>query len=485
MRFLVKLHPEITIKSKDVRKRFIRLLESNMRLILGQNEIPAAVQNQWDKIRVTVKSDLPEHREKTEFLLARIPGVDQCLVVQESEYSDLDDIFQQVKAVWQHQLAGKSFAVRVKRKGDQSFTSTEVAAYVGGGLNQFCQTGGVKLKNPDITIHLEIDRNKLILVERKFKGLGGMPLPSQEDALSLMSGGFDSGVASYQMIRRGAKTHYCFFNLGGKEHEIGVREVSHYLWKNYSPSHRVKFIAVDFEPIVADILENVESGYMGVILKRMMLRAASLVADNLQINGLVTGECLGQVSSQTLSNLHVIDQVTDKLVVRPLICSDKAEIIDLARKIGTEDFAKSMPEYCGVISIKPNVKAPLDKVLEQEAKCNLELIQQVVRAANVEDIKKLGEKSEREIIAVESSSDLKPGEVLLDIRAPVEREHHPLSIEHCSIEAIPFYKLATEYGVLDQSKTYYLYCDRGVMSKMQALVLKERGFNNIKVYRPD
>ena len=485
MRFLVKLHPEITIKSKDVRKRFIRLLESNMRLILGQNHIPSSIQNQWDKILVNVQSDDREVCAKVEFLLARIPGVDQCLVVQESEYTDLDDIYQQVKAVWQNQLKGKTFAVRVKRKGDQDFTSTEVAAYVGGGLNQFCETGGVKLKNPDVTIHLEIDRNKLILVERKFRGLGGMPLPSQEDVLSLMSGGFDSGVASYQMIRRGAKTHFCFFNLGGREHEIGVREVSHYLWKTYSPSHRVKFIAIDFEPIVADILENVESGYMGVILKRMMLRAASIAADNLQIKGLVTGECLGQVSSQTLSNLHVIDQVTDKLVVRPLICSDKADIIDVARQIGTEDFAKSMPEYCGVISIKPNVKAPLDKVLEQETKCNLALIEQVVSAANVEDIKTLGEKTEREIVAVESSSALQPGEVLLDIRAPAEREHHPLQISHCTIEAMPFYKLATDFGDLDQNRAYYLYCDRGVMSKMQALVLKERGFKNIKVYRPE
>ncbi|BDX07539.1 tRNA uracil 4-sulfurtransferase ThiI [Planctobacterium marinum] len=484
MRFLVKLHPEITIKSKDVRKRFIRLLESNIRLILGQNHISATIQNQWDKILVNVKSDDSEVCTKVEYLLARIPGVDQILVVQESEYTDLDDIYQQVKAVWHNQLQGKTFAVRVKRKGNQSFTSTEVAAYVGGGLNQFCETGGVKLKNPDVTIHLEIDRNKLILVERKFRGLGGMPLPSQEDVLSLMSGGFDSGVASYQMIRRGAKTHFCFFNLGGREHEIGVREVSHYLWKNYSPSHRVKFIAVDFEPIVADILENVESGYMGVILKRMMLRAASIVADNLQIKGLVTGECLGQVSSQTLSNLHVIDQVTDKLVVRPLICSDKADIIDVARQIGTEDFAKSMPEYCGVISIKPNVKAPLDKVLEQETKCNLALIEQVVSATNVEDIKTLGEKTEREIIAVESSNELQPGEVLLDIRAPAERDHNPLQISHCTIEAMPFYKLAADFGDLDQNRAYYLYCDRGVMSKMQALVLKERGFKNVKVYRP-
>ena len=484
MKFLVKLHPEITIKSKDVRKRFIRLLESNIRLILGQNEVPAAVQNQWDKINVTLKTDDEKALERAEQCLVKVPGIHQVLRVQESEYTDLDDIYQQVKAVWQHKLAGQSFAVRVKRKGQQAFSSTEVAQYVGGGLNQFCDTGGVKLKNPDVTVNLEIDRDKLILVDRKMRGLGGMPLPTQEDVLSLISGGFDSGVASYQMIRRGAKTHFCFFNLGGREHEIGVREVSHYLWKQFSGSHRVKFVAIDFEPIVADILENVENGFMGVILKRMMLRAAEKVADGLRINGLVTGECLGQVSSQTLTNLHVIDQVTNKLVIRPLICSDKSDIIDVARQIGTEDFAKSMPEYCGVISVKPNVRAPLDKVIEEEAKCNLSLIEQVVRASKVEDIKTLGEQTEREIVAVESGAALASNDVLLDIRSPAEQDAKPLSMNHCEMRSIPFYKLGTEFAELDQSKTYFLYCDRGVMSKMQALLLTENGYHNVKVYRP-
>lgn len=484
MRFLVKLHPEITIKSKDVRKRFIRLLESNIRLIFSQNDIPAGVQNQWDKINVQLKTEDTDICAKAENILLSIPGIDQCLQVQESDWTDKEDIYQQVKAVWQHKLQGKSFAVRVKRKGKQEFSSTELAAWVGGGLNQHCDTGGVKLKNPDVTINIEVDRDKLILVNKKTRGLGGMPLPTQEDVLSLISGGFDSGVSSYHMIRRGTKTHFVFFNLGGREHEIGVREVSHYLWKTYSASHRVKFVAVDFEEIVADIIQNVDNGYMGVILKRMMLRAAEQVADSLRINGLVTGECLGQVSSQTLSNLHVIDQVTNKLVIRPLICSDKSEIIDCARQIGTEDFAKSMPEYCGVISIKPNVKAKLDVVLEEEAKCDLSLIDKAVREANVEDIKKLGEQTEEQIVAVESKSDLSQEDVLLDIRSPAEIDHKPLDFAHPHVEQIPFYKLSSDFASLDQDKSYYLYCDRGVMSKMQALMLREKGYENVRVFRP-
>lgn len=484
MNYIIKLHPEINVKSRDVRRRFTRLVESNARLILEQNQIDTAIRNSWDKLELRVKSEDVNATVKVEELLQRIPGIEQFFKVISFEFENFDEIYQEVAKNWADKLAGKSFAVRVKRKGKHDFSSTDLARFIGGELFTRVETGGVNLKNPDITINLEVDNNKVFLVNQRFQGLGGMPLPSQEDVLSLMSGGFDSGVASYQMIRRGAKTHFCFFNLGGKEHEIGVQEVSHYLWRNYSASHRVKFIAVDFAPIVADILENVENSLMGVVLKRMMLRAAERVADSLQINGLVTGECLGQVSSQTLSNLHVIDQVTNKLVLRPLICSDKSDIINIAREIGTEDFAASMPEYCGVISIKPNVKAPLDRVIEEEAKCDLALIDQVVRAANVKDIKKLGEQAEQQIAAVDVSDSLPSDAVVLDIRSPVEVEHKPLSLESHNITHIPFYQLATKLDTLKPEEKYFLYCDRGVMSRMQALILLEKGFANVKVFRP-
>ncbi|MCR2307321.1 tRNA 4-thiouridine(8) synthase ThiI, partial [Salmonella enterica] len=92
-----------------------------------------------------------------------------------------------------------------------------------------------------------------------------------------ISGGFDSGVSSYMLMRRGCRVHYCFFNLGGAAHEIGVRQVAHYLWNRFGSSHRVRFVAINFEPVVGEILEKIDDGQMGVILKRMMVRAASKV----------------------------------------------------------------------------------------------------------------------------------------------------------------------------------------------------------------
>ncbi|VFS52266.1 tRNA sulfurtransferase [Budvicia aquatica] len=130
-------------------------------------------------------------------------------------------------------------------------------------------------------------------------------------------------------MRRGCRVHYCFFNLGGAAHEIGVKQVAHYLWSRFGSSHKVRFISIDFAPVVGEILENVDDGQMGVVLKRMMVRAASAMAERYGVQAIVTGEALGQVSSQTLTNLRLIDNASDTLVLRPLISHDKEHIIDM------------------------------------------------------------------------------------------------------------------------------------------------------------
>jgi thiamine biosynthesis protein ThiI len=166
---------------------------------------------EWDKLLLVPKTNSFDNLEDIIDVLTRIPGIDQIQPVTETEYQDIEDIFQQVKKVWEDQLARKSFCVRVKRRGEHNFTSTELARYVGGGLLHQCETGGVKLKQPNVTIHLEVDNNKLLMVDRRIRCLGGLPLPTQDDVLSLISGGFDSSVSSYLTIKRGSRTHFCFF----------------------------------------------------------------------------------------------------------------------------------------------------------------------------------------------------------------------------------------------------------------------------------
>ena len=483
MKFIIKLHPEINIKSRSVRQRMGKLLQGNIRNVVRHLDEEVKIRSEWDKL--IVRSQREEHRQAMIDVLSCVPGIQSFLEVQEHKVSTLDEILNHTEQVFGPLLAGKTFCVRAKRRGQQIFSSLDVERYVGGGLNQRCNTAGVKLKNPDLQVNLELDGERLYLVDQQYPGLGGYPIASQESVLSLISGGYDSGVSSYQLIRRGSRVHYCFFNLGGPEHEAGVREVTYYLWKKFGSSHRVKFVSVPFEGVVGEILEKVENGYMGVILKRMMMRAAAVVAERLAINGLVTGEAMGQVSSQTVTNLNVIDRVTDMLIMRPLVATDKQDIIDIARQIGTAAFAEKMPEYCGVISSSPTIKAKLGKVAEVESHFDFSVLDSAIDAALVEDIRALEHKRELpEVEFTASAGEGEPNEVILDIRAPEEEEAAPLQLAGREVKAIPFFKLSTQFSELDASKTYLLYCDRGVMSRLQAIHLKEQGFDNVKVYQP-
>lgn len=480
MKFIIKLFPEITIKSDSVRLRFIKILTSNIRNILTQH-VDVAVMRHWDFIEVRPRASGIEQQVLE--LLSRIPGIHHILAVDELPFTDVHDIYEKSRDYFAPIIENRTFCVRVKRRGKHDFTSIEVERYVGGGLNQFVQSAKVKLTKPDVTVNLEIDQDKLLLIKGRYEGIGGFPLGTQEDVLSLISGGFDSGVSSYMLMRRGSRVHYCFFNLGGATHEIGVKQMAHYLWSRFGSSHKVRFITIDFAQVVGEILEKVDDGQMGVILKRMMVRAASRIAEKYGVQALVTGEALGQVSSQTLTNLRLIDNATDTLILRPLITHDKELIINLARQIGTEDIAKTMPEFCGVISKSPTVKAIKEKIEAEEANFDFAILEQAISEAENIDIREIAKQTDNRIHHVQTVSEFTDNDVIIDIRAPDEQEETPLEIDNVAIKLIPFYKLATQFADLDRSKQYLLYCERGVMSKLQALYLIEQGFSNVSVFK--
>lgn len=482
MKFIVKLFPEITIKSQSVRLRFIKILASNIRNVLKTVSDEIAVVRHWDHIEVRCKDEAMRRVIPDE--LMRIPGIHHVLAVEDREYTDIHHIFEQTLAQYRDALENKTFCVRVKRRGKHSFSSQDVERYVGGGLNQHIDSATVQLKKPQVTVNLEVEENRLTLVTARYEGLGGFPIGTQEDVLSLISGGFDSGVSSYMLMRRGCRVHYCFFNLGGAAHEIGVRQVAHYIWNRFGRSHRVRFVAINFEPVVGEILEKVDDGQMGVVLKRMMVRAASMVAERYGVQALVTGEALGQVSSQTLTNLRLIDNASDTLILRPLISHDKEHIIKVAREIGTEDFASTMPEYCGVISKSPTVRAVKGKIEAEESHFDFSILERMVAEATNVDIRDIAEQTQKDVVEVETVGLLNENDSVLDIRSVDEQEDKPLQLVGTEVKSMPFYKLSTQFGDLDQNKTWLLYCDRGVMSKLQALYLHEQGFKNVKVYRP-
>ncbi|WP_443640410.1 tRNA uracil 4-sulfurtransferase ThiI [Candidatus Njordibacter sp. Uisw_039] len=483
MKFIVKLFPEITIKSRPVRKRFIQRLQSNLQIILQRIEPKIKVRGLWDRVDIDCPPEADALYEEIVMALGDTPGIANIIEVQEYPLENLDQVLGIVKNVWSERLIGKRFVVRVKRSGQHDFTSSEMERYIGAGLLQQTEVLKVDLHTPEVTVNLEVKGDTVFVVERRIDGLGGYPQGSQEPVVSLISGGFDSIVASYLTMKRGAKTHFVFFNLGGAAHEAGVKQVSYYLWKKFGSSARVKFISVPFEEVVGEILQNVDHSHMGVVLKRMMHRAAERVAVKIKAEAMITGESIAQVSSQTLTNLGVIDRVTEGLVLRPLITYDKQDIIDLATKIGAYEFAACMPEYCGVISDRPTVRAQLKRVVEEEQNFNFDVLEQALEKTCVTSIDKIPEEL-KEQRPFTSKQQLQVNDVVVDVRASGEQQKKPLNLPGVDIVMVPFFQINKQFLSFDQSRNYLLYCEKGVMSQLHALHIKDQGFENVGVYRP-
>jgi tRNA uracil 4-sulfurtransferase len=484
MKLIVKPFAEITIKSRPVRKQFIRQLAKNIRTVLRDLDPGLQVQGEWDNLDLI--SAVSEPRVQAEIFerLRCTPGIAHFLEVHEYPFVDFDDCFDKCRAHFGAQLPGKVFAVRCKRAGNtHDFTSVDLATHVGSRLRRECGAAGIDLKRPEVEVRFEVRYDRLLIVHAQHEGLGGYPLGTVEQTLVLMSGGFDSTVAAYQMMRRGLMTHFCFFNLGGRAHELGVMEVAHYLWQKFGSSHRVLFISVPFEEVVGEILTRVDNSQMGVILKRMMLRAATRMAERLQIEALVTGEAISQVSSQTLTNLSVIDSATEMLVLRPLVAAHKQDIIDTAVRIGTAEFAKNMPEYCGVISVNPTTKAKPARIEHEERQFDMAVLERALERATLLPIDRVIDELGKDV-QVEEVAEALAGQVVLDIRHPDATEDQPLEVPGVEVQALPFYALNNKFKELDENRQYLLYCDKGVMSRLHAHHLLSEGHANVRVYRP-
>jgi len=474
MKFIIKLFPEIIVKSKPVRKRLISQLKKNLKKILNSIDENIVISGSWDFVEVNLESNDDVLEAQILERLKNTPGIDFILKVKSHPFSTIEDIADIVIANSASQVKDKTFCVRVKRTGKHPFNSIDIEKKVGGALLHNSEAAGVKLRDPEVTVNLEVKQDKVYTIESRTQGLGGFPMGQQESCLSLISGGYDSSVASYLMMKRGIRTHFCFFNLGGMAHEVGVKQVSHYLWEKYSSSHRVLFITIPFEKVVDEILTKINHAHMGVVLKRMMLRVAEKVACEFNAPALVTGECVGQVSSQTLTNLTVIDSVTDHLTLRPLITMDKQDIISLSRQTGTEEFAAVMPEYCGVISDKPTTAAKIHKIEEDEGNFDFDILEQSFENRKVENIDELF-KSQQNLENIEIVTVPEIDDIVVDIRHPHELAISPLSLTGNQVIHIPFFKLHSQTQ-LNKDKSYLLYCDKGVMSQLQAEELAAKGY---------
>jgi len=477
-KFIVKFFPEIMIKGNRAKKQMINQLFANLQKLMEKIDKKVKLKKLFDRIEIITPINIVlEVRLK----LIQTSGIELVLeVLQFNNISTINDIKTIVNEKINEKIRGKTFVVRAKRTGIHDFNSVDIEKAVGGYMLAHNKTRGVNLKNAEVTIDIELVNKQLNIITNIHKGLSGFPLGTQGEVLSLISGGFDSTVASYLMMKKGIKTHFIFFNLGGVAHEIGVKQVVLYLWNKYGSCAEVSFISIPFDDVVSEIFKSICQPYMGIMLKRLMLMASEKIADEMGIDTLITGESIAQVSSQTLKNLALINQATSKLVLRPLATINKREIIDLSCKIGTKRFAENMPEYCGVISKKPVVYGSFNEIKKEVAKFDYNILNKAVKNSikiNVDEI----EENINKIGEIEVVNDLSNTQyTIVDIRQGEDCIKTP-----CKTIKIPFYNLKNEFKKLPQNKEYLFYCDKGILSQLHAQYLRDgQNYTNIKVYRP-
>ena len=384
MRYRVKLFPEITVKSRPVRREMVRYLRTNIRNTLASVTPGVRVRDEWDALEIRPRRSLDDTaRETFEARLRGVAGIHEIQIVETHDWSSFEDTAARLVPLWRETLANRRFRVSVKRRGQHDFRSETLERFLGAALLEAVPTARVDLKQPEHDVRLELHDARLTLVTRRLPGLGGYPMGTQGQALALISGGYDSPVAAWQMMRRGLKTHFLYFDLGGPDQERVVRQVVDRLWRGYGASHRVDFISMPFVEVMNAIQRTAPAALAGVVLKRMMVRAANRIAQRHRLPALVTGDALAQVSSQSLTNLGLIDAASERPILRPLIASDKQTIIEQARRIGTAELAEGLPEVCGTISRKPNTRPKPERILDAEAGFDQSVLDDAIARASV------------------------------------------------------------------------------------------------------
>jgi tRNA uracil 4-sulfurtransferase len=285
------------------------------------------------------------------------------------------------EAAWQEiePLQFSSFAVRVKRS-DKSFphgtmeTESVVGRYLLEQLRCHGRGARVRLKAPELTCHIEITPGPAIVYARKIPGPGGLPANTAGRVTCLLSGGYDSAVAAYQMMKRGAHLSFVhFYGTGARPGESSLYVASALAAQLVRYQFRAKLYRVPFEPLQREIVRYAPETYRVLLYRRLMLRIAEVLAGRDHALALVTGDSLGQVASQTLRNLVAVDAAARMPVFRPLIGTDKMEILDTARKIGSYDISSEpFHDCCPVFLPRTPALYASPKELD-EAESNLDL----------------------------------------------------------------------------------------------------------------
>jgi tRNA uracil 4-sulfurtransferase len=321
----------------------------------------------------------------------RVLGVANFAVAQPVE-RDLDAI---CRAAWNEvePLAFATFAVRAKRS-DKRFPHPvmQIEAAVGKYLLDRLRAQGrdvrVHLRGPELTCRIEITPGPALVYAKKIEGAGGLPANTAGKITCLLSGGYDSAVAAYQMMKRGAHLSFVhFYGTGARPGESSLHVADGLVRQLTTYQFNSKLYRVPFEAIQREIVRYAPEDFRVLLYRRMMLRIAQVLARREHALALVTGDSLGQVASQTLRNLVAVDAAAKMPVFRPLIGTDKIEILDTARKIGTYEISSEpFHDCCPVFLPKaPALFATPEQLDEAESRLDVAaLVEQGVRGASLQ-----------------------------------------------------------------------------------------------------
>jgi thiamine biosynthesis protein ThiI len=263
----------------------------------------------------------------------------------------------------------ESFRIDTQR-GDKTFplTSPEINRVLGAAVKERSRAR-VDLENPAFTVFVEILPRDAFFGFNKIPGPGGLPVGASGRVVALISGGFDSPVASYRMMQRGCRLIFVHFHSAPYQDKTSQEKVRELLKTLTRHQFHSRLFLVPFGEIQRQIVAAVSRPLRVILYRRMMLRIAEAIARREKAKALITGESLGQVASQTLENMAVIQQAATLPILRPLVGMDKQEIIDQARRIGTFDISSIPDQDCCQLFVPkhPATKAELAEVEQAES----------------------------------------------------------------------------------------------------------------------
>jgi len=344
----VTLSGDVYLKSRRTQQRLIKKVRANLGMALSA----VGYEGHIGRLGTHRYSLAPQNDslEQAKAAALSVFGISSVDVVLEQEFSSLEDLAILAADHSRDRIAGRTFAARVKRRGTHTWTSVDLARQIGALL---VEAGGqVDLTNPQETVAVTVLDDRAFIVLEHNKGHGGLPIGTQDRVLCLISGGFDSVVAAWMLMSRGCSVDFVHFtlNCAQADHAMAVaNELSSAWGHGMDPT----VYLVEFQPLKDALLENVDARMRQVTLKVMMARAASEIAASHGISALVTGDALGQVSSQTLPHLVAVSQAATVPILRPLLGLPKESIIDLARTVGTAELSARAQEVCDLSEGRP------------------------------------------------------------------------------------------------------------------------------------